>query len=150
MSTMLKDRDVLTGLVFILIGGAFVLGAADYGMGSARRMGPGYFPVILGGLLVLVGALIAAKSLWRRRYEPIPRLYWRPVAALALSIVAFAVLIDRLGLIAACMACVLVSGFATHETRWKEIIFIALGMTAFSVIVFSLLLGLPFRLWVQL
>lgn len=149
MSTMLKDRDVLTGLVFILIGGAFALGAADYGMGTARRMGPGYFPVILGGLLVLVGVGITANSLWRRKCEPIPSLYLRPVAALALSILAFAVLIDRLGLIAACMACVLASGLATRETRWKEIIIIALGMTAFSVIVFSLLLGLPLRLWVQ-
>jgi len=44
MPVMLKDRDVMTGLVFILIGGMFALGAADYGMGSARRMGPGYFP----------------------------------------------------------------------------------------------------------
>lgn len=149
MSAMLKDKDILTGLIFILIGGAFALGAADYGMGTARRMGPGYFPVILGSLLVVVGVLITGKSLWRRRYEPIPSLYLRPVAALTVSILAFAALIDRLGLIAACMACVLVSGLATSETRWKELIFIALGMTAFSVIVFSLLLGLPFRLWIE-
>jgi len=149
MPVMLKDRDVMTGLVFILIGGMFALGAADYGMGSARRMGPGYFPVILGSLLVLIGVGISAKSLWRRKFTPMPPMYLRPVVALLLSILAFGVLIDRLGLIAACMACVLISGFATQETRWKETFLIALGMTAFSVVVFSLLLGLPFRLWGQ-
>lgn len=149
MAAMLKDKNILTALVFILIGGAFAIGAADYGVGTTRRMGPGYFPVVLGMLLVVVGVLIAIKTFWRRRYEPISTLYLRPVVALIASILAFGALIDRLGLIAACMACMLASGLASSETRWKELILTALGMTAFSVIVFKQVLGLPFRLWIQ-
>jgi hypothetical protein len=149
MAEMLKDKDILTGMLFVGIGGAFVIGAADYGMGTTRRMGPGYFPVMIGLVLALVGLILAARSAIRRRPHIIGRLYLRPVASLTASILSFSALINSVGLIAACMACTLVAGLATSETRYKEIILVAIAMTAFSAIVFTGLLGLPMRLWVQ-
>ena len=146
---MLTDKDVLAGLLFMLIGGAFALGAADYGMGTARRMGPGYFPVVLGAILCVMGLALAGKALWRQRPQQVSRLYLRPLLALTSSILAFAALIDRVGLIAACLACVLIAGLASSETRWREAILIAIGMTAFATLVFQQFLGLPFRLWVR-
>lgn len=146
---MILDKDVLTGLLFVLIGGAFALGAADYGMGSARRMGPGYFPIVLGILLCGMGLILAGKSLWKQRPQQISRIYLRPLLALCASILAFAALIDEAGLIAACLACVLIAGLASAETRWRETILIAIGMAAFSALVFKMFLGLPFRLWVM-
>jgi|UPI000566218D hypothetical protein len=146
---MLTDKDVLVGLIFLLIGGAFALGAADYGMGNARRMGPGYFPIVLGCILCLMGLALVGKALWKQRPQAVSRLYLRPLLALSASILAFAALIDEVGLIAACMACVLLAGLASAETRWRETILIAIGMTAFSALVFKQFLGLPFRLWVM-
>lgn len=149
MSEMLKDKDILTGILFIGIGGAFALGAADYGMGTARRMGPGYFPVMLGLLLAAVGLALAARSVVRRRRDIIDRLYLRPVVSLSASILSFAALINTVGLLAACMACALVAGLATSEARYKESILVAIAMTAFSAIVFPGVLGLPMRLWIE-
>ncbi|WP_119461237.1 tripartite tricarboxylate transporter TctB family protein [Rhodospirillaceae bacterium SYSU D60014] len=149
MAEMLKDKDILTGMLFVGIGGAFVIGAADYGMGTTRRMGPGYFPVMLGLALALVGLVLAARSAIRRRPDIIGRLYLRPVVSLTASILSFSALINTVGLLAACMVCTLVAGLATSETRYKEIILVAIAMTAFSAIVFTGLLGLPMRLWVQ-
>lgn len=145
---MLTDKDVLAGLMFVMIGGAFALGAADYGMGTMRRMGPGYFPVVLGCILCLMGLVLAGKALWKQRPQAISRLYLRPLLALSASILTFAALIDEFGLIPACLACVLIAGLASAETRWRETICIAIGMTAFAALVFQQFLGLPFRLWV--
>ncbi|MEC7257701.1 MAG: tripartite tricarboxylate transporter TctB family protein [Pseudomonadota bacterium] len=149
MLKMLTDKEMLSGLLFVLIGGAFALGAADYDMGTARRMGPGYFPVVLGGILCLIGLALSAKAVVRQRPEAMSRIYLRPLLSLTASILAFAALIDNVGLIAACLACVLISGLASAQTRWRETILIALGMAAFSALVFQQFLGLPFRLWVQ-
>ena len=146
---MLTDKDVLAGLMFLLVGGAFALGAADYDIGTARRMGPGYFPVVLGCILCLIGLALTGKALWMQRPQHVSRFYLRPLLALTASILAFAALIDEVGLIAACLSCVLVAGLASAETRWRETFLIAVGMTAFSALVFQWFLGLPFRLWVQ-
>ncbi|WP_285673283.1 tripartite tricarboxylate transporter TctB family protein [Paralimibaculum aggregatum] len=145
---MLTDKDVLTGLLFIAIGAFFAIGAQDYAMGTMRRMGPGYFPVVLGSLLVIIGTVLAIKSVVRRLPEPIDRLHIRPVLGLTAAILVFAALVERAGLVAACIACVVVAGIASSETRWREAALIAVGMAAFSALVFKALLGLPFRLWV--
>lgn len=149
MLKMLTDKEMLSGLLFVLIGGAFALGAADYDMGTTRRMGPGYFPIVLGCVLCLMGLALSGKAFLRQHPQPISRIYLRPLLSLSASILAFAALIDNVGLIAACLACVLISGLASAETRWRETILIAIAMTAFSALVFQQFLGLPFRLWVQ-
>ncbi len=148
MRGMLNDKDVLTGLLFMAIGAFFAIGAQDYAMGTMRRMGPGYFPVVLGSLLMSIGAALAIKSVLRRRPDRVERLHLRPALGLTAAILVFAALVERAGLIAACIACVLVAGIASSETRWREAVLIAIGMAAFSAVVFQVLLGLPFRLWV--
>lgn len=147
MSGMLKDRDLLSGLLFLAIGGGFSLGALDLSIGTARRMGPGYFPLMIGSLLALIGLALMVKSIIRRRPVPIERLYLRPLAGLTLSICTFAFLIEEAGLVLTSIATVIVAGVALSETKWTENALIAIGMSAFSVIVFKLLLGLPFRTW---
>ncbi|MCQ0986046.1 tripartite tricarboxylate transporter TctB family protein [Jiella marina] len=147
MPGMLKDRDLLSGLLFLAIGGAFALGALDLSIGTTRRMGPGYFPLMIGSLLVLIGVALIVKSVIHRRPVPLERLYFRPVAGLTLSICTFALLIERVGLVLTCIATVLVAGLASSETKWTENALIAVAMAVFAVLVFKLLLGLPFRTW---
>lgn len=148
MPEMLRDKELLAGLLFVIVGGAFAAGALEHSIGTARRMGPGYFPLMVGGLLTAVGITIAVRSLLARRADVVARLYLRPAAGLTLSIVAFALLIDRAGLVIACIATVLIAGTASPETRWREAVLIAAVMAVFSALVFKFLLGLPFRLWV--
>ncbi|EAU39891.1 hypothetical protein FP2506_17484 [Fulvimarina pelagi HTCC2506] len=147
MSGILKDRDLLSGLLFLAIGGGFAIGALDLSIGTARRMGPGYFPLMIGGLLALIGLALMVKSIIRRRPVPIERLYLRPVTGLTLSICTFAFVIEEAGLVLTCIATVVVAGIASSETKWTENGLIAIGMAAFAVVVFKLLLGLPFRIW---
>ena len=141
------DRDAVTGLLFAAIGIGFASAGMDYGIGSARRMGPGFFPVMIGVALVLVGAALTARGLIARSRSDVPRLYLRPLVALAAAVLAFAFTIDRFGIIIACLACVLVSGLASRTTRWRETGLVALAMAIFSALVFVRFLALPMEIW---
>lgn len=144
----LRSKDFVTGLLFAAIGAWFAFAGADYGIGTARRMGPGYFPVMIGGALFLVGlGLILKTAFARRAGEATPRLHLWPLFFLTASVVAFGLTINRFGLVAACISCVLLAGAAGRSTRWPETIAVAIGMTIFSGLVFIELLGLPMRLW---
>jgi Tripartite tricarboxylate transporter TctB family len=95
-----NNKDVLAGLLFILIGAFAVLIAMDYPMGSAKRMGPGYFPMVLGGILCLFGAVLTVRGLLTG--EKVSGGWgWKPVALLTFSLVLFGVIVTRLGLIPA-------------------------------------------------
>lgn len=143
-----RSKDFVTGALFAAIGFWFAFTGADYGIGSARRMGPGYFPVAIGGALCLVGlGLILRTSLTRLPRDATPRLHAWPLFFLTASVVAFGLTINRFGLAVACGACVLLAGAAGSATRWKETVVVALAMTAFSALVFVEFLGLPMRLW---
>lgn len=147
MRDILRDKDFLAGTLFILIGGFFAVGALDYGMGTARRMGPGYFPIVLGSILVAIGVALAAKSLWQRRSQLVPSLHLRPVAALTASILSFAALLDRAGLVAACIVSVIVASLASRESRLWETALVAVFMAGLSALVFVYLLRMPMSIW---
>jgi hypothetical protein len=95
-AALLSSRDFLTGLIFAAVGLAFAWGGAKYGFGQARRMGPGYFPVLTGGALALVGLALVARAvvLWigagHAGLRPAGRIYLRPLLALTASVAAFA------------------------------------------------------------
>lgn len=148
MKTAITDKSLLSGVLFFAIGAGFWIAAQDYAFGTLRRMGPGFFPSYLGAILAIIGLLMIGQALIRKRHEAIPALYVRPLFFLTAGILAFAVLIDRAGLIAACLAAVLLSSRASRDARLLESLIVAVVMTAFSVIVFIVLLGLPFRMWV--
>src|SRR6516162_11797710 len=95
-----SPKDFWAGLIFIAIGGGFVLLAQQYRLGDMHRMGPAMFPTIVGALLVLLGLIIALRA-FASDGESVPRFYLRPIGVSVLAIVLFGAALQWLGLIAA-------------------------------------------------
>jgi hypothetical protein len=149
MKLRIRDRkDFNAGLAFVAIGAFFAAVATNYPMGSALRMGPGYFPAILGGLLVVLGFAVLARAFIVDGAPP-PPVRWRPLAWITGSIAGFALLVGPLqaGLVPSAVALVVACARGGWEFRWREAVPLALALTAFTVLVFHYGLGLPFRLW---
>jgi MFS family permease len=135
---------LLSGLLFVMIGGCALAVATSYPIGSAARMGPGFFPTLISVCLIGVGALIAAGS-WFATGEAISRIRARAPGLLLGSLLLFALAIDRLGLILASLLAVLVGGLAVPDSRWRGLLVLAAGLTAFAWLVFVKLLVHRFR-----
>jgi hypothetical protein len=140
-----NNRDVWAGAMLIGTGAASVVIARDYAFGTALRMGPGYFPSVLGGLLVLFGLYVMAQGL--RSNEKIEG-NWslRALVVLPLSLVLFGILMEYAGFIPALMVLVVGSASAGSEFNLKEALLLAVGLTAFAVALFIYGLGLPYPL----
>lgn len=144
-----SQKDFWCGAVFVAIGIAFMVIARDYRFGSAARMGPGFFPTMLGGLLAGLGLLLSIPGLVRDG-EPFPKLHVRALLTILFGIVVFALLMQPLGFVLASVILVLICGFADPDLRFVESAGLAVLLTAFCVGVFVLLLGLPMSLWPDL
>jgi len=144
-----SEKDFWCGVVFFAIGIAFMVIAREYRFGTAARMGPGFFPAILGGLLAGLGLLIALPAIMRDG-DAFPKLHLRPLLTILAGIVVFALLLQPLGFVLAAVVLILISGFADPDLRPVESVGLALLLTAFSVGVFVLLLDLPLNLWPDL
>jgi hypothetical protein len=142
-----NHRDVCAGLLFVAIGTVAVAVAGAYSFGTTMQMGPGYFPVLLGGLLILLGAAIVVRALWTGEAAPLPSMSLRPLLLITLSVLVFAFLLERVGLVPAIAVTVLVSCFGGHEFRWREVVPLAAFLAVASVLIFHVGLGLPFLLW---
>ncbi|MEK7875165.1 MAG: tripartite tricarboxylate transporter TctB family protein [Pseudomonadota bacterium] len=141
-----SNKDFLAGLLFILIGALAVVIARDYPMGSTMRMGPGYFPTILGGILCLIGVYVMVRGI-RSGEEVKGEWGWKPLALITLSIVLFGFLIDRWGLIPALVVMLFAAALAGPEFRFKEVLILTVLMSVFAVGVFVYGLKLPFQLF---
>ena len=140
------NRDALAGLLFIAVGVSVYLLAEDYPMGETARMGPGYFPTVLGGILTLFGIYILARGL--RTGEPVQGGWaWKPLALITLSIVLFGFLMERFGLVPALVAVFFASALAGHEFRFKETLLLTLVMGTLAIGVFFYGLKLPYPLF---
>ena len=154
-----SQQDWWAGLMFIAFGVFFILFSlgtpgfinniagtkliAGYQMGSSVRMGPAYFPVLLGGLLAFLGVLVLADSIVEKG-QPIAKFHFRPLLFIAVSSLAFAYLLKPLGLVLASIALVFISAYGGHEFKWKEVAIMSVVLVIFSVIVFVKGLSLPF------
>jgi len=139
-----SPRDFWAGAMFAGFGLFFVAWSfAHYQMGSAVRMGPGYFPAVLGGLLVVLGAVVIVKSLAVDGPKVAP-FHFRPLVLVSLSVLAYGYLMQPGGLAVATAAAVFIGALAGHEFRWKEVSVVALVLVLFSWLVFVKGLTLPF------
>lgn len=139
-------KDFSAGLMFIGIGGLFALGANQYPMGTAVRMGPAYFPSILGWGTVALGLLVFVESFMVEDEAPNP-VAWRPLILVIGSVCAFAALINTGGLITATVVLIILSALGGHEFKWKEAIISAVGLSITVWLIFDKALGLPFKLF---
>ena len=139
-----SPRDFWAGAMFIAFGAFFVAWSfAHYKMESAVRMGPGYFPAMLGGLLALLGVAVLAKSLASDGPKVAP-FHFRPLVLVSASVLAYGYLMKPGGLAVATIAAVFIGAAAGHEFKWKEALAVALALVAFSYLVFVKALTLPF------
>jgi putative tricarboxylic transport membrane protein len=141
-----SPKDFWAGLIFVAIGGGFVLLAQQYRLGDMHRMGPAMFPTLVGALLAALGAVMVLRA-FALDGGPVPRFYARALGISLLAIVLFGIALQWLGLVAAIALLVLVGAQAAREVRPLETVALAVVMIAFSVAVFVWLLGLPLPLW---
>jgi len=139
-----SPRDFWAGAMFIAFGVFFVAWSfAKYHMGSAVRMGPGYFPALLGALLVVLGLVVLAKSL-ALDGPRVDRFHFKPLLLVSGSVVAYGYLMKPGGVIVATIAAVVVSALGSEEFRWKESAVLCVVLVLFSWLVFVRGLTLPF------
>ena len=142
-----SPKDFWAGLMFIAFGlFAMFWALKSYQMGSAVRMGPGYFPTVLGGLLAVLGAIILADS-FVIQGPKVPSFYFRPLLLITTGCVLYGYLMKPLGLVLASAILVFVSALGGHEFKWKEVSILSVVLIIFSVLVFVKGLTLPFPLW---
>jgi hypothetical protein len=140
-------KDVLAGVVFIGFGLAFSVGATSYDIGTALRMGPGYFPLVLGGLLVLLGVVIIAKGFVAGEGADIGRVPWRAGVLIVGALLFFGATIRGLGVVPSVFVTALLAGFAGRRTGAVAPVVIAVALTVVSVLIFVTALQLPLPLF---
>lgn len=144
---MVLSKDFLSGLLFTVVGVVVVVGARSLHMGTANQMGPGYFPMLVGGIVTVIGIAITAKSqLWPDASESVVSWEIRPLIFILLAIIAFGLLVDDYGLIAAVAAVVVIARLAGREGSMLELAIMVAVLIAISVAVFVYGLRMPLKL----
>jgi hypothetical protein len=137
-----STQDLATGILFIGVGLAALWIGADYPVGTAQRPGTGVLPRILAWCLIGTGALLWFKALlWEG--PGLTRWAWRPVIMITLATIAFALLVDRFGLVVAMLVSMTLAALGTPETRWREYTMFAATMVVIGVGMFIYGLRMP-------
>ena len=143
---LLGSKDFLAGLLFLAIGAGAMVLARDYHFGTAMRMGSGYFPTVLGGILASFGLFLVIKAI-KSKQTAVLAWGWWPLACIAASMVVFGFLLPRFGLVPALVALFFAAAAGGREFRVGEVLALTALMTAFAVAVFVYVLKLPFQLF---
>lgn len=152
-----SQKDFFAGLMFVLVGIGFAWGATTYNVGTGARMGPGYFPLMLGILLAVLGLIVVFTSLVVQTAdgEPIGSIAWKPLVFIISANLIFGVLLGGLpgiglpamGLIIAIYALVLVAGLAGPNPSLKLSLILATVLAVGSYLAFIVGLKLQFQVW---
>ena len=135
-------KDFWTGIIFLFIGIAAIVIGRDYPMGTAGRMGPAYFPTVLGGMLALIGLIGVIRS-FLRAGEPVGKFHIKEIVLILVAVLLFGFLVRGAGLVPAALVLVLLSAYASPKFTWGASLLLAVGLAVFAVVVFVKLLGLP-------
>ena len=152
-----SQKDFFSGVMFMAVGIAFAWGATNYKIGNGARMGPGYFPLLLGVLLAALGAIITFKALVVETVDgdKIGSWAWKPLFFIIAGNLMFGLMLGGLpsikfpafGLIAAIYALTFISANAGEEFKLKEVFILATILAVMSYLAFILLLKLQFPVW---
>ncbi len=146
MRIVRSPKDLLAGLFFIAIGIAAIALATNYTLGTAARMGPGYFPRILGLLMIILGAALALRSL-RLAGAALPGWKWRPVLIVLGSVVVFGAIVTHAGLVLSTILLIVMASAASREFRPREALISGILLAALAVGVFVVGLKLQIGIW---
>jgi hypothetical protein len=140
----LEKPNALCAALFVGFGVFFMAQSFTLEIGTAFRMGPGYFPLVLSGVLILLGLIVLVQAV-RLRGEPVGPIAWRGMAFILPAPVFFGLTVRGLGFVPALFLTALIAAFASHRMRPGLALLISAALTLFATIVFSYALGLPFR-----
>jgi drug/metabolite transporter (DMT)-like permease len=144
-----SQRDFWSGLMFIVVGVVFAVGATNYSMGSAARPGAGYFPLLLSVIMAILGAVVLFKSLTIETPggDPIGAIAWRPLLVIVIAIAVFGAALERLGMVLTIPILIVISSLAGNEFKWRGVLVAAIVLTFGSWIIFVWGLKLTIPLW---
>ncbi len=152
-----SEKDFFAGLMFTAVGTAFAWGATTYTIGTGARMGPGYFPLLLGVVLALLGAFIIFESLVvdTEDGEKVGKIAWKPLGFIIGANLVFGILLGGLpsiglpamGLIVGIYALTFIAALAGDEFKVKEVAILATVLAILSYLAFIKLLKLQFQVW---
>ena len=152
-----SQKDFLSGLMFLVVGGVFAWGATHYSIGTGARMGPGYIPMMLGILLAILGGVILMGSLIVETPDgdKVSKIAWKPLGYILGANLVFGALLGGLpsigipsfGLIAAIFALIIIASKAGDEFSWKSVLILATVLSIGSYLAFIFLLKLQMPVW---
>ena len=144
-----SQRDFFSGLMFVIAGIVFAVGATNYSMGTSAKPGAGYFPLILSVLMAILGAIVLFKALTIETEggDPIGEIAWRPLLVIVVAITVFGATITRLGLVVAVPILIVISSLAGDEFKWVGVAINAVVLTVFSWLIFVYGLKLTIPVW---
>jgi hypothetical protein len=144
-----SQKDFWSGVMFVVVGVAFVWAATGYEFGRSVRPGPGYLPLGLGALLALLGSVVLFKALTLETDdgEPLGVVPWRPLLLVLGAVALFGLALPRLGLIITVPLFVGMASTADASFRWKEVLVNSLVLTVASWGLFIRALALPIPTW---
>lgn len=146
MAFIRHPKDFWSGVLFTALGVFAIVAGAKYNLGTAARMGPGYFPRILGILMVVLGVVLALRSL-RLQGTPIPRWHLRPTLLVLGSVVLFGLIVEKVGMAISTVVLIVLASAASHEFRPKEALISGVLLAALAVGVFLVGLGVQLPIW---
>jgi hypothetical protein len=141
-----SPRDFGAAVLFLTIGVAGVYFGRDLAFGDATRMGPGYFPTILSWIIIAIGAVVGLRS-FTVEGVPVEPVTLRPMLFILIAIVAFGILIERIGLAVTAAGLTIFAAYARPAVNLKETLALALCLSGFAVGVFAYALRQPLPIW---
>jgi hypothetical protein len=143
-----NKQDFWSGVMFVALGVGFALGATSYSMGTAARMGPGYFPFWLGVCMAVLGAGVALGAMTNKAEDlAMERFDWKITIIVIGSVALCGIVFDYLGVYLSVFILVVLSSLASHEFSWKVAVGVGLALVLFVWLAFVKGLGLIFPLW---
>ena len=144
-----SQRDFWSGLMFIVVGVVFAIGARNYSLGSSARPGPGYFPLMLSVIMAVLGAVVLFKALTIETEggDRIGDIAWRPLLVIVVAILVFGATITWLGMVIAVPILIAISSLAGDEFHWRDVIINAIVLTIASWLIFIVGLKLTIPIW---
>jgi drug/metabolite transporter (DMT)-like permease len=144
-----SQRDFWSGLMFVVVGIIFAVGATNYSMGTSARPGAGYFPLLLSVIMAILGAIVLFKSLTIETPggDPIGDIAWKPLVVIVVGIAVFGATLERLGMVITIPILIIISSLAGDEFKWRGVLVNAAVLTFGSWVIFVWGLKLTIPLW---
>jgi len=144
-----SERDFWSGLMFLVVGIVFAVGARNYPLGVSARPGPGYFPLLLSIIMAILGAIVLFKALTIETEggDKIGSIAWRPLVIIVASIAVFGAAITPLGMVVTIPILIFITSLAGDEFGWKGVLLNSIVLTFGSWVIFIWGLKLTIPLW---